>query len=99
MRRWISEQGFLGRRVLAIAKRKLATLILKFLKNLIEAESDLEFLGLFSLADPIKESVKKAVVDANELKVGIKIITGDSSEIAGSVAYQIGLIDDPKKLY
>lgn len=99
MRRWISEQGFLGRRVLAIAKKKISDTDIEVLKkNLIEAESDLEFLGLFSLADPIKESVKKAVVDANELKVGIKIITGDSSEIAGSVAYQIGLIDDPKKV-
>ncbi len=99
MRRWISEQGFLGRRVLAIAKKKISDTDIEVLKkNLIEAESDLEFLGLFSLADPIKESVKKAVVDANELKVGIKIITGDSSEVAGSVAYQIGLIDDPKKV-
>ena len=98
MRQWISEQGFLGRRVLAIAKKKIKEIDLDDLKNnLIEAENNLEFLGLFSLADPIKESVKQAVIDANELKVDVKIITGDSLEVAGSVAYQIGLTDDPKK--
>jgi Mg2+-importing ATPase len=100
IRKWISDQGFLGRRVLAIAKKDLKEVNLDDLKNnLVEAEKDLEFLGLISLADPIKDSVKKAVIDARDLNVGLKIITGDSAEVAGSVAYQIGLIDDPKKVF
>lgn len=100
IKEWISEQGFLGRRVLAVAKKDIKEINLDDLKNnLIEEENNLQFLGIISFADPIKESVKQAILDARELNVGLKIITGDSAEVAGSVAYQIGLIDSPTKVF
>ncbi|MFA5644056.1 MAG: cation-transporting P-type ATPase [Patescibacteria group bacterium] len=100
IKKWILEQGNLGRRVLAVAKKDVREIALDDLKNnLVSFEKDLDFLGVISLADPIKKSVSQAIIDAKELNVGIKIITGDSPEVAGSVAYQIGLIDDPKKVF
>lgn len=97
---WIAQQGFLGRRVLGVARKKILTVDLDDLKNnLIGEEKDLEFLGMMAFADPVKESTVQAVVDAREVGVGLKIITGDSAEVAGAVAYQIGLIDDPKKVF
>ncbi len=98
--KWIAEQGFLGRRVLGVARKKIAEVKLDDLKkNLIEEEKDLEFLGMIVFADPVKDSTIQAVLDAHEAGVGLKIITGDSAEVAGAVAYQIGLIDDPKKVF
>lgn len=97
---WILEQGNLGRRVLGVAKKVIKEIDLDDLKNnLINSENDLKFLGMVSFADPIKKSVKKAIEDAKELNVDIKIITGDSPEVAGSVAYQIGLVDNSKKVF
>jgi Mg2+-importing ATPase len=97
---WIAQQGFLGRRVLGVARKKILTVDLDDLKNnLIGEEKDLEFLGMMAFADPVKESTIQAVIDAREVGVGLKIITGDSAEVAGAVAYQIGLIDDPKKVF
>lgn len=97
---WISEQGFLGRRVLGVARKKMEGVDLDDLKNnLVKAEEGLEFLGMIAFADPVKESTKQAVIDAREVGVALKIITGDSAEVAGAVAYQIGLIDDPKKVF
>ena len=98
--KWIAEQGFLGRRVLGVARKKVSEVNLNDLKkNLIEEEKDLEFLGMIVFADPVKDSTIQAVIDAKEAGVGLKIITGDSAEVAGAVAYQIGLIDDPKKVF
>ncbi len=100
IREWIVDQGLLGRRVLAVAKKDVKEVLLDDLKNdLTSFERDLEFLGMISFADPVKESVKNAVKGAKELNVDLKIITGDSSEVAGLVALEIGLIDDPKKVF
>jgi Mg2+-importing ATPase len=60
LRAWIKDQGLLGRRVLAVAKKTIKELEVDVFKNnLIEEEKSLEFLGLIAFADPIKESVKK----------------------------------------
>jgi P-type Mg2+ transporter len=100
IRRWISEQGLLGRRVLAVAQKDVREISLDDLKNnLTSFENNLEFLGMISFADPVKESVKMAILGAQELNVGLKIITGDSPEVAGSVAREIGLIEDVKKVF
>ena len=58
-------------------------------------ESGLLFIGCISFIDPIKASAKQAIKDAIELSVGIKIITGDSKEVAGQVAFDVGLVSAP----
>ncbi|NMC35578.1 HAD-IC family P-type ATPase [Candidatus Beckwithbacteria bacterium] len=92
---WIDEQGKLGRRVLAIAYKNQ-----HFIPN-YEAkveEKKLSFLGCIAFVDPLKKTTKEAVAKARSLGLMVKIITGDSSAVAGAVATEIGLIADPKQV-
>ncbi|NLV26602.1 MAG: HAD-IC family P-type ATPase [Methanomicrobiales archaeon] len=93
--KWISDKGNAGERTIAIAKR-----IFPGDKEKItpEDEQDLQFLGVMAFADPIKPSTFHAVKKAKELGVAIKIITGDSPEVAGAVGVKIGLLEDPTML-
>ncbi len=92
---WLSEKGRLGERTIAIAQRvlPLATTGIS-----VDDVKDLEFLGALAFTDPIKPSTYRAVEKAKELGVSIKIITGDSAEVAGAVGVQIGLMDDPTRV-
>jgi Mg2+-importing ATPase len=92
---WISEKGRAGERTIAIAKRVMPPET-KGISQ--EDEKELEFLGAISFIDPIKPSSFRAVEKAKELGVSIKIITGDSCEVAGAVGVQIGLLDDPSRV-
>ena len=93
---WMEKQGKLGRRVLAVAKRRFKTINLdNFHDNCRSEEKDLELVGLISFADNIKKTTIKAIEQAKELDIKIKIITGDSREVAGAIAHQIGLIASP----
>ncbi|MBI4407740.1 MAG: HAD-IC family P-type ATPase [Candidatus Kerfeldbacteria bacterium] len=87
MQLWVAEQGKLGRRVIAVAKKT-------WTKDSYEMEDELtnlEYVGCLSFVDPIKESTHEAVADAKELGVVVKMITGDSKEVAGAVALEAGL--------
>lgn len=96
---WIASQGKLGRRTIAVAKRHFKTLNLEnFRNNFHEEENDLEFLGLISFADNVKKSTLETIQQANELDVKLKIITGDSREVAGAIAFEIGLIQNPSEV-
>jgi len=92
---WLSEKGRAGERTIAIAKRFLPPGTTGISQ---EDEQDLEFLGAIAFTDPIKQSAYRAVERAKELGVSIKIITGDSSEVAGAVGVRIGLLDDPTRV-
>ncbi len=90
---WIAREGRRGRRVLAVAKKDLK----EKLKHYSEKEeSGLTFLGVISFIDPIKETTKQTIDQANALGIKIKILTGDSREVAGAVAYEVGLIKSYK---
>lgn len=84
---WIAEEGRAGRRTLAIASKKII--------GDDYNEEALTFIGCVSFIDPIKESAKQAIKDARTLGVKIKILTGDSREVAGAVAYEVGLAKTP----
>lgn len=89
---WLVAQGELGRRVIAVAKKSIDA------KTHYEAaeEKNLEFLGVISFVDPIKETTPHTISRAKKLGIQIKILTGDSREVAGAVAYKIGLVDSPR---
>jgi len=89
---WVLEQGKLGRRVIAIAVRDFEGDDY----DVIDEENDLKLIGLISFSDPIKSSTKIAVEKAKRLGVKIKIITGDSVEVAGAVAYDVGIAQTPR---
>jgi len=81
-------EGQDGKRVLVIAFKKVD-------KNKsdikIQDEKGLTFLGYFVFEDPIKNTAKEAIDLAKKLGVQIKIITGDSKEVANYVAKKAGL--------
>jgi len=90
---WISKKGHEGKRVLAVAIKKLSNLKDGKFDHLERLEGNLEFLGAVSFADPIKETAFGAVKKARELGIVIKILTGDSKEVAGTVARKVGLVE------
>lgn len=82
-----------GERILAVAFKEISSS-----ETLKEADYDLHFLGYLSFSDPLKETASSTVKLAKKLKVKIKIITGDSKEVAGKIALDVGLIDNPLKV-
>ena len=91
MNNWIQQEEKQGRRVIAVAKKQLQNLHLER-KN--DEENNLQMVGLISFDDPVKNTASNAVTKAQELGVEVKILTGDSAEVAGAVAVKIGLITD-----
>ncbi|MCX6718606.1 MAG: cation-transporting P-type ATPase [Candidatus Staskawiczbacteria bacterium] len=84
----VEKEGLEGKRVLALAFKKVD----KEKNNLkVEDEKGLTFLGYFVFEDPLKNTAKEAIELSKKLGVQIKIITGDSKEVAGYVARKTGL--------
>ncbi len=88
---WVAEQGEKGRRVLAVASRTQG------LDAAVET-GGFSFLGVLSFEDPVKPTTKSAIEQSRRLKVAMKILTGDSPEVAGAVAYEVGLIEHPSQV-
>lgn len=89
---WIANEGYLGHRVIAVAYKE------KVNKKNFESweksiDDDFVFAGIISFVDPIKPSTAAAVRQAKKLGVRIVVITGDSREVSGAVAKNIGIIE------
>jgi len=89
---WVAQEGERGRRVIVLGRKKHSATSYE----ISDEEHGLTFAGAVSFTDPIKPSTKHAVDEARRLGVSIKIITGDSKEVAGAVGVDIGLLADPK---
>ena len=92
---WANQAGMRGQRVIAVAQKKLSK---KGRVDMAREERNLDFVGLVAFVDPLKKTSIEAVRRANHLGVKVKILTGDSKEVAGAVAAQIGLIADRAKV-
>lgn len=90
---WTAAQGALGCRVIAIAAKKMGKKKLS-----VKDEKQLEFVGLIAFQDPIKPTASAAIKTAKELGIQVKILTGDSPEVAAAVAKTIGLIRQGEKI-
>ncbi len=88
---WIAGQGMRGRRVIAVAWKDVGSEI----QDAQSAENGLQFAGIVAFEDPLKSSTIDAVSTAKALGVRVKILTGDSPEVAGAVGHQIGLASSP----
>jgi Mg2+-importing ATPase len=87
------EKGKEGKRVLAIAFKEFDG------NSFSESdEKDLEFLGILCFLDPLKKDAKKTLNLAKRLGVQIKILTGDSKEVATQIAKEIGLIKEENEV-
>jgi Mg2+-importing ATPase len=90
----IHEAGEKGWRVLAIAAKDVDA-------RGEYSESDefgMSYVGYAAFVDPLKASAKKAIHQARELEVEVKILTGDSAEVAGAVGREVGVIDDASRV-
>ncbi|MFH1367014.1 MAG: magnesium-translocating P-type ATPase [Patescibacteria group bacterium] len=88
--RWLTEEGEKGRRIIAVAYKKITGKK----PDIEKEENNLHLVGLISFTDPLKKSSKDAIERAEKLGVKIKILTGDSKEVSLAVAKEIGLADE-----
>jgi len=89
----LKKEGKEGKRILAVA--------FKFFDKNEFSEADeknLKFLGVITFIDPLRKTARQTIKLAKKLGVQIKILTGDSSEVSGKVAMDVGLIDNPDKV-
>ncbi len=92
---WAAEQGLSGRRVLTVATKTMGE---AQTYDPHQEEHGFTFVGLITFEDPIKASTPRALREAQELGVAVKILTGDSPEVAGAVAKKIGLIKEDESV-
>lgn len=88
---WSRRQGQDGCRVLAVAVRTVDRRP-KLSPNL---EKGLYLVGLIAFHDPLKPTAAATIREAKALGIRVKILTGDSPEVAGAVAHAVGLIPHP----
>jgi P-type Ca2+ transporter type 2C len=83
----VSHMAADGLRILAVAKGRHDN------KTLPENQHDFDFelLGLMGFEDPLRPTVAKAVVEATEAGIKIKMLTGDYAVTANAIAKQAGL--------
>ncbi len=87
----IAAEGKQGMRHLGVAYRQVEPSEPADIGSL---EHDLTFLGYVALSDPLRAGTADTIATARRLGVSAKILTGDSVEVAGYVAGQIGLLAD-----
>ncbi|HEV2339825.1 MAG TPA: cation-transporting P-type ATPase [Patescibacteria group bacterium] len=92
----IEEDGKQGIRHLGIAYKKITY---KEDFDILKHEGNLEFLGYVQLIDPLRQTAKHTIELAEKLGVAIKVLTGDSVEVADYVGRQIGLLREHGKVY
>ncbi len=87
---WMESEGKLGHRILGIGMREYQTVPTDW-----EKDDAYVFAGLLAFKDPLKSDAIEAVKKADVLGIKIKIITGDRPEVAGAIAKEVGIINDP----
>lgn len=97
----ISREGKNGLMHLAISYKELPRLdgidVSKI--DILKNEQDLIFLGYASLEDPLRPTAQNAINHAERLGIKIKILTGDSKEVAEYIGKQTGLIKEGDTTY
>ena len=92
MMQFVAEAGMRGERVLAVARKNFH----HGHQYSVYEEQHLEFVGLITFSDPLKKTARATVAQAKKLSVAVKILTGDSKEVAGSIGYAVGLLKSPE---
>lgn len=90
----LASQGY---RVIALAYQKLST----FKKKHDYDEGDipkLEFVGLVAFIDPVRDDVKKSIMECREAGITTIMITGDHPLTALSIAKELGIASSEKQV-
>jgi magnesium-transporting ATPase (P-type) len=77
-----------GLRVLAFARREIEGGVPQ---TAVQAETEMEFLGLVGMADPVRPEVPEAVARCRQAGMRVVMITGDHPGTAMTVAREAGL--------
>ncbi len=77
----------------ALAERGLRILGFAFREGSESAESDLVFLGLTAMSDPVRPRVGEAIQSCHRAGIRVLMITGDYPVTAQVIAHQIGIGD------
>lgn len=94
------KEGHIGRRVLGVGFKKISNGLINGKDHEIinRNEKGLTFLGYFVFEDPLKETSEEAIKLAKKLGLKIKVITGDSKEVAYYLSKKIRLVSDYKEV-
>lgn len=79
-----------GYRVIAIGYRKLPRSLKKLAD--LSAKEKLEFAGFIAIADALRPEAKKAINDALNAGVSVRMITGDHFETAFHIGRKLGMV-------
>lgn len=86
--RWATAQGMMGRRVLAVAAKPIEKKPSYHHDDFLHTT----VLGLIAFSDSLKRTAVDAVRDAETLGVDVRMITGDSPEVAFAIGKELGLV-------
>lgn len=92
----IAKSGKKGMRQLAIAYKELAP---DSAYEILEDENDFIFLGYANLHDPLRKTAKATIQKAMALGVDVKILSGDSPEVAAYIGRELGILQNNKQVY
>lgn len=90
----LTSQGY---RVLAIATTELTQPIASF--SDIPKKVKFHFVGFIAIADSLRPEAKRAIATATAAGVTVRIITGDHTEAAYHIAYQLGIVSSRQQVF
>lgn len=82
-----------GRRLLAVASKKIVDFDFDKYKESYSVENNLTFLGLVAISDPPREETIPAIKACKELGIKIVMITGDHPATAKAIGTELGIVD------
>lgn len=80
-----------GRRVLAFAQREFDPATFDPSADLMPLMQDLEMVALVGEVDPPRPEAKKAIAEAREAGIRVRMITGDHAVTAAAIAEELGI--------
>jgi len=86
-----------GHRVLAIARANLDSNINELAR--LNKNTQLTFIGLFSVADTLRPEAPKAIAKALRAGVKVKMITGDHWQTAYEIGKELGLLKNETQVF
>ncbi len=89
IRRELSRETAKGRRVIAVASRKLAPEMAEL--DFKRIEKNLEFIGLISFEDSVRKGVKSTIAEIARAGIRTIMVTGDHPATAGFIAGTVGI--------
>ena len=63
-------------------------------QHLTTSASQLRFLGIAAIADPVRKEVPESIKECLKAGINVKIVTGDTAETAKEIGRQVGLWTD-----